>query len=135
MAGVTLIALTALSEVAKIEEISLNSTSCSPSIKQPAQQLCNISQRLLLRFDLFKIRFSLWYSRKWHWYWKLHVNYQRVRKPSFTLTFLILESENVPNIKPFSLLIHESKQMCRLNCKLVRCCQCPIGHAILNPKC
>lgn len=122
-------------EMAKIEELSLNSTNCSPSMKQPAQRTCNISQSLLLSLDLFKIIFSLWYSRKWHWYWMFHINYYRVRELSFILTFLILESENVPNIKAFSLLIHEFKQLWGPNCKLVGCCQCPIAHAILNPKC
>lgn len=88
-----------------------------------------------LSFDLFKIIFSLWYSRKWHWYWTFHINYGRVRELSFLLTFHILESENIPNIKPFSLLIHEFKEVWRPNCKLSGCCQCPIDQAILNLEC
>lgn len=64
-----------------------------------------------------------------------HVNYYRNGELSFILTFLILETENVPNVKPFSHLIHEFKQVWRPNYKLVGYCQCPLAHAILNPKC
>lgn len=99
---------------------------------------------LLNRHLIFPRDFKLWFIPNNLWplifkkmirYWKLHVNYCRVRELSFILTFLILESENVPNIKPSALLIHESKQVWRANCKLVGCCQCPIAHAVLNPKC